>query len=62
MAAVVDTIIGQAPHLMDYIGGAAIMVGFVGINIPPNACRSSDASHNEEIENIDVVAYQDQPA
>ncbi|KAJ8617687.1 hypothetical protein MRB53_013873 [Persea americana] len=54
MAAVVDTIIGQAPHLMDYIGGAAIMVGFVGINISPEACCSSGAPQNEETENVPV--------
>lgn len=62
MAAVVDTIIGQAPHLMDYIGGAAIMVGFVGINISPEACCSSGAPQNEETENVAMVASQDQPA
>lgn len=62
MAAVVDTIIGQAPHLMDYIGGAAIMVGFVGINISPEACCSSGAPVNEETENVARVASQDQPA
>ncbi|RWR81174.1 thiamine-repressible mitochondrial transport protein THI74 [Cinnamomum micranthum f. kanehirae] len=62
MAAVVDTIIGQAPHLMDYIGGAAIMVGFVGINISPEVCCSSGAPQNEETENVAMVASQDQPA
>ena len=34
LAAVVDMLIGNAPHLMDYLGAAAVMIGFAGINIP----------------------------
>jgi solute carrier family 35 protein F5 len=30
----VDTLTGHAPHLLDYIGAAAVLVGFAGINIP----------------------------
>lgn len=34
IAAIVDTLTGHAPHLLDYIGAAAVLVGFAGINIP----------------------------
>ncbi|KAF9604821.1 hypothetical protein IFM89_010362 [Coptis chinensis] len=41
LAAIVDSITGHAPHLMDYFGAAAVMVGFAGINIPSDACCST---------------------
>lgn len=34
LAAIVDTLRGHPPHLLNYLGAASIMVGFVGINIP----------------------------
>ncbi|XP_042449595.1 thiamine-repressible mitochondrial transport protein THI74-like [Zingiber officinale] len=34
IAAVVDSLTGHAPHLLDYIGAVVVMVGFTGINIP----------------------------
>ncbi|KQK17180.1 uncharacterized vacuolar membrane protein YML018C [Brachypodium distachyon] len=34
IAAIVDTLTGHAPHLLNYIGAAAVLVGFAGINIP----------------------------
>lgn len=34
IAAIVDTLTGHAPHLLDYIGAAAVLIGFAGINIP----------------------------
>ncbi|KAK1355946.1 thiamine-repressible mitochondrial transport protein THI74 [Heracleum sosnowskyi] len=37
LAALVDSVTGNAPNSMDYVGAAAVMVGFVGINIPSNA-------------------------
>lgn len=37
LAAVVDTLKGNAPNLLDCIGGAAILLGFTGINIPTDA-------------------------
>jgi len=40
LAAVVDTLAGNAPTLTDYIGAAAIMVGFAGINIPSDIVSS----------------------
>ncbi|KAH6767709.1 EamA-like transporter family [Perilla frutescens var. hirtella] len=37
LAAVVDSLIGNAPHFLDYVGAVAVMVGFTGLNIPSNA-------------------------
>lgn len=34
LAAIVDTLRGHPPLLLNYLGAASIMVGFVGINIP----------------------------
>ncbi|XVE78069.1 hypothetical protein DITRI_Ditri13aG0114700 [Diplodiscus trichospermus] len=34
LAAVIDTLIGNAPRLMNYLAAAAVMIGFAGINIP----------------------------
>ncbi|KAL7113289.1 hypothetical protein ACP275_04G053400 [Erythranthe tilingii] len=34
LAAILDSLKGNIPSLFDFIGGAAIMVGFAGINIP----------------------------
>ncbi|KAK8953409.1 hypothetical protein KSP40_PGU011196 [Platanthera guangdongensis] len=34
IAAIVDSITGHAPRLLDYIGAVSIILGFVGINIP----------------------------
>lgn len=34
LAAVVDSVMGNAPNVMDYVGAAAVLVGFMGINIP----------------------------
>ncbi|KAL7151739.1 hypothetical protein ABFS83_04G051800 [Erythranthe nasuta] len=36
LAAILDSMKGNIPSLSDFIGGAAIMVGFAGINIPSN--------------------------
>ncbi|XP_010245974.1 PREDICTED: uncharacterized vacuolar membrane protein YML018C-like [Nelumbo nucifera] len=47
LAAVVDSILGHAPHLMDYLGGAAIIIGFIGINIPTDACSRAKDAHLE---------------
>ncbi|XP_071692196.1 thiamine-repressible mitochondrial transport protein THI74 [Rutidosis leptorrhynchoides] len=40
LAAIVDTVIGNAPGFMDYIGAAAVVVGFAGINIPTDTCSA----------------------
>ncbi|KAK9726518.1 hypothetical protein RND81_05G220900 [Saponaria officinalis] len=45
LAAIVDTLTGHAPNVMDYIGAAAVMVGFVGINIPADIfCPSEETT------------------
>ncbi|KAJ0053322.1 hypothetical protein Pint_01567 [Pistacia integerrima] len=44
LAAIVDSLTGNAPHLMDYLGAVAVMIGFAGINIPSDAFgRSKEA-------------------
>ncbi|GFP94388.1 uncharacterized vacuolar membrane protein yml018c [Phtheirospermum japonicum] len=53
LAAIVDSLTGHAPHLLDYIGGAAIMVGFTGINIPSDAfCGNKEAT--VELESVNI--------
>ena len=34
LAAIVDSLSGNKPSFTDFIGAAAVMVGFAGINIP----------------------------
>ncbi|KAL3828135.1 hypothetical protein ACJIZ3_016937 [Penstemon smallii] len=41
LAAIVDSLTGNAPHFLDYVGAAAVMVGFAGINIPSGALSTS---------------------
>lgn len=54
IAAVVDSFLGRAPHLLDYFGAAAIMAGFIGINIPSQSSSESEVSllpeHKQEQE------------
>lgn len=50
MAAVVDSLTGNAPHLMDYLGAMAVMIGFAGINIPSDTFRRSKETSVEELE------------
>lgn len=60
IAAIVDSIMGTAPHLMDYLGALAVMLGFAGINIPSDAfSRSKEASVELENENVSSSADQD---
>ncbi|XP_024975942.1 thiamine-repressible mitochondrial transport protein THI74 isoform X2 [Cynara cardunculus var. scolymus] len=51
LAAIVDTVMGNAPGFMDYIGAAAVMVGFAGINIPSATCSTTKESALELEEN-----------
>ncbi|CAH8343720.1 unnamed protein product [Eruca vesicaria subsp. sativa] len=45
LAAIVDSLSGNKPSFTDYIGAAAVMVGFAGINIPAEMfCRSKETS------------------
>lgn len=50
LAAIVDTVIGNAPGFMDYIGAAAVMVGFAGINIPSDTCSAPKEAAALELE------------
>lgn len=58
IAAIVDSITGHAPRLLDYIGAVSIILGFVGINIPSseNLLITEKEQHTEEI----VAANHDQ--
>ncbi|KAF6158961.1 hypothetical protein GIB67_042042 [Kingdonia uniflora] len=50
LAAIVDSLTGHAPHLIDYLGAAAVMVGFAGINMPSGDCTTSSSSGETEAE------------
>ncbi|MQL80375.1 hypothetical protein Taro_012828 [Colocasia esculenta] len=54
LAAVVDSLTGHAPHLMDYLGAAAVMVGFAGINIPSDGCCGSRGTQLPEVSTDDA--------
>ncbi|GMH02507.1 hypothetical protein Nepgr_004346 [Nepenthes gracilis] len=41
LAAIVDTLTGNTPHLSDYIGAAAVMLGFAGMNMHSGASSRS---------------------
>ncbi|KAK0580722.1 hypothetical protein LWI29_005510 [Acer saccharum] len=59
LAAVVDSLTGNAPHLMDYLGALAVMVGFAGINIPSDVFnRSKEANLELENENVSLTAQE----
>ncbi|KAL3531122.1 hypothetical protein ACH5RR_010444 [Cinchona calisaya] len=61
LAAVVDTITGNTPHLLDYVGAAAVMAGFAGINIPPDTCSGSEQGSVElEKGNLSSTRQDDQ--
>lgn len=53
LAAVVDSLTGNAPRLMDYLGAVAVMIGFAGINIPSDSCSGSKEV-NIEMENESI--------
>nr|POF06743.1 putative vacuolar membrane protein [Quercus suber] len=59
LAAIVDSVMGNAPRLMDYLGALAVLIGFAGINIPSDAfSRSKEAS--VELENDTLIPSSDQ--
>jgi solute carrier family 35, member F5 len=60
IAAVIDSITGHAPHLLDYVGAAAVLVGFAGINIPSDTCSGSnyEATIGDEQHQEIVVARE----
>ncbi|XP_062229599.1 uncharacterized vacuolar membrane protein YML018C-like isoform X2 [Phragmites australis] len=49
IAAIVDTLSGHAPHLLNYIGAAAVLVGFAGINIPADSPQSAQLEQETPI-------------
>lgn len=53
IAAIVDSLTGRAPRLMEYMGAAAVMVGFAGINIPSDAFNCSQVQ--QELQESDIV-------
>lgn len=55
LAAIIDTVTGNAPRLMDYLGAVAVMIGFAGINIPSDAfSKSTEATVELENENLSI--------
>lgn len=56
IAAIVDTLTGHAPHLLNYIGAAAVLVGFAGINIPSNTPQAS-----QQEQETPIVSMVDDP-
>ncbi|KAJ0974755.1 hypothetical protein J5N97_016720 [Dioscorea zingiberensis] len=59
IAAIVDTLTGHAPKLMDYVGAAIVMVGFAGINIPSDTfCKPQVMQQEQEAENASMVDHQ----
>ncbi|XP_051142345.1 uncharacterized vacuolar membrane protein YML018C-like [Andrographis paniculata] len=53
LAAIVDTLKGNAPNLMDCIGGAAILLGFTGINIPTDDHFTNEGA-DIELESVNL--------
>ncbi|XP_020599448.1 thiamine-repressible mitochondrial transport protein THI74-like [Phalaenopsis equestris] len=51
IAAIVDSITGHAPHLLDLVGAAAVILGFAGINIP---CQEMTPFTSNERETEDI--------
>lgn len=52
LAAIVDTVTGNAPPFMDYLGAIAVMIGFAGINIPSDTFSKSRESNSVELMKI----------
>jgi solute carrier family 35, member F5 len=55
IAAIVDTLTGHAPHLLNYIGAAAVLVGFAGINIP------TETQSDQQEQEAPIVSMVDDP-
>lgn len=47
LATIVDSLVGNAPHLSDYVGAAAVMIGFTGLNIPSDAFSTTKEAQLE---------------
>ncbi|KAE8668779.1 Kinase superfamily protein [Hibiscus syriacus] len=62
LAAIVDMIIGNGPHLLDYLGAAAVMIGFAGMNIPTDVfCRAKEGTVELENGNISLTNQEHTP-
>ncbi|KAJ9169742.1 hypothetical protein P3X46_017899 [Hevea brasiliensis] len=60
LAAIIDSLTGNAPRFMDYLGAMAVMIGFAGINIPSDTCSQSiEASVESENQTLNST-HQDQ--
>ncbi|KAK4712180.1 hypothetical protein R3W88_006693 [Solanum pinnatisectum] len=57
LAAIVDSLTGNAPPIMDYIGAAAVMVGFAGINIPSDSCSAPEEA-SIKLENGKILSTE----
>lgn len=54
LAAIVDSLRGRAPRLLEYIGASSIMLGFLGINVPSDIFRrSQETARVQEDENVE---------
>ncbi|KAF3531497.1 hypothetical protein DY000_02043718 [Brassica cretica] len=49
LAAIVDSLSGNKPSFTDYIGAAAVMVGFAGINIPSESKETAIELESETV-------------
>ncbi|XP_047982094.1 solute carrier family 35 member F5-like isoform X1 [Salvia hispanica] len=47
LATIVDSLIGNVPHPMDYVGAVAVMIGFAGLNFPSDAFSTTREAHLE---------------
>ncbi|WVZ07400.1 hypothetical protein V8G54_020746 [Vigna mungo] len=55
LAAIVDTLSGHAPGLMDYLGAISVMIGFTGINIPSDTfSKSRETAVELENESLNI--------
>ncbi|KAL8055382.1 hypothetical protein ABFX02_04G052500 [Erythranthe guttata] len=54
LAAILDSLKGNIPSLSDFIGGAAIMVGFAGINIPSDFLFRNNKDAIVELDSANV--------
>lgn len=60
LAAIVDSIIPNAPNFLDYLGATAVVVGFAGIDIPMEALfKPKEATMELEKENLSSADQDD---
>jgi solute carrier family 35, member F5 len=56
IASIIDTLTSHAPHLLNYIGAAAVLVGFAGINIPAETPQA-----DQQEQETPIVSMVDDP-